>query len=508
MSNKVPEGWAEASLAEICQLNPPKPSADFLPPDAKVTFAPMPSLDADSGALTAPEIRPFAKVRIGHPSFRDGDVIMAKITPCMENGKAAVLRGLKNGIGFGSTEFHVLRPTVAVLAEYVYYFIRQESFREAAAAEMTGSVGQKRVPASFLETTEIPVPPLAEQKRIINKIEALLARVNDARQRLHKMPAILKRFRQSVLAAACSGRITADWREHNEIRRLSDEWRRHLLDQRKKQLSSNGEKKYKQPVPPDSQYLEDLPDSWATLSLDELTTLITSGSRDWSKYYGSGTGTFIMAQNVRPGFLDMSFRQPVDPPIDDRDRKRSQVSIGDVLVTIVGANTGDVCHVDRLLPEHYVCQSVAMLRPISATFGPYLNLFLNCSKFGGGQFQSFIYGEGRPHLGFEHIRMTAIAFPPLNEQHEIVRRVNVLFKLADAIEKRVVAATARAEKLTQAILAKAFCGELVPTEAELARREGREYEPASALLERIKAERSKVSDGSPKPRKKRTPVRN
>src|SRR5262249_45060955 len=109
----------------------------------------------------------------------------------------------------------------------------------------------------------------------------------------------------------------------------------------------------------------------------------------------------------------------------------------------------------------------------------------------------WIYGEGRPHLSFDDIRATAIAIPPVEEQREIVRRVEALFKLADAIERRVTAATARVEKLTQAILAKAFRGQLVPTEAELARCEGREYEPASVLLERIRAERTGTNGEPP-----------
>src|SRR5205823_5142697 len=102
-------------------------------------------------------------VRSGYTAFRDGDVIMAKITPCMENGKAAIVRNTTNSLGFGSTEFHVLRPNGVALAEYLFYFIRQESFRAAAEAEMTGSVGQRRVPAAFLQAAELPLPPLAEQ---------------------------------------------------------------------------------------------------------------------------------------------------------------------------------------------------------------------------------------------------------------------------------------------------------------------------------------------------------
>lgn len=110
-------------------------------------------------------------------------------------------------------------------------------------------------------------------------------------------------------------------------------------------------------------------------------------------------------------------------------------------------------------------------------------------------------GMSMPRINVEHAREIPIAIPPIAEQHEIVRRVEALFRLADAIEKRVAAATARSDKLTPAILAKAFRGELVPTEAELARREGRDYEPAAVLLERIRVERA--SAGIAKTRKPR-----
>ena len=121
------------------------------------------------------------------------------------------------------------------------------------------------------------------------------------------------------------------------------------------------------------------------------------------------------------------------------------------------------------------------------------------------KYDRYVYGGGRPHLSFDHLRMTAVLLPPLAEQHEIVRRVDALFALADKIEARLAAATSRVEKITQAILAKAFRGELVPTEAELARAEGRDDEPASVLLERIRAAREATAFAPPKgPRRRRT----
>ena len=160
----LPEGWATEAIGDVLHVNPRKPPKDALPPDTPVTFVPMPAVDAESGAITAPQERPFAKVRSGFTSFRDDDVIVAKITPCMENGKAAIARSLANGFGFGSTEFHVLRPIGAMIPEYVYHFVRQKSFRKKAESNMSGSVGQKRVPADFVKSADLPVPPLAEQK--------------------------------------------------------------------------------------------------------------------------------------------------------------------------------------------------------------------------------------------------------------------------------------------------------------------------------------------------------
>ncbi len=213
--SELPEGWISVLLPEICKLNPPKPPAEALPANAPVTFVPMPAVDADLGAITRAEVRLFSKVRKGYTAFAKNDVIMAKITPCMENGKAAIARDLQNGLGFGSTEFHVFRSNGAVLPEYLYDFIRQESFRRAAENEMTGSVGQKRVPVEFLENSEIPLPPVAEQERILDKLNALIAQTRSTRTRLEKIPAFVKHFRQAVLAAACSGKLTEDWRSVN-----------------------------------------------------------------------------------------------------------------------------------------------------------------------------------------------------------------------------------------------------------------------------------------------------
>lgn len=167
----------------------------------------MAAVDAELGAIGEPAERPLSQVRKGYTAFGDHDVLFAKITPCMENGKAAIAKNLTNGLGFGSTEFHVLRPSVGVLSEWVYHFVRQTSFRRDARAHFAGTAGQLRVPASFLESTEIALPPLPEQRRIVAEIEKQFTRLDAGVAALKRVQANLKRYRASVLKAACEGRL-------------------------------------------------------------------------------------------------------------------------------------------------------------------------------------------------------------------------------------------------------------------------------------------------------------
>lgn len=370
-------------------------------------------------------------------------------------------------------DIYAFLPTPPVTREFTHFALQhtiQQIVREASGL----IPGLSR--ADLLEHAVL-LPPVGEQRRIVAKLQALLSKVDAARKRLDRVPALLKRFRQAVLAAACSGRLTEDWREANP-RERSDFLLRVIRERRRESAKQRGHRHTT--AAPSDEFQFDAPESWSRCSMDELTEAITSGSRDWKKYYReTGSGTFVMAQNVRPLRFDRSFRMGVEPPEDDRDRLRSQVKQSDLLVTIVGANTGDCCRVREELRAHYVCQSVALMRPVLPEIAPYLELFLNSVDHGLAEYRRWLYGEGRPHLSFDHLRETAVSLPPLAEQHEIVRRVDALFALADQIEARYAKAKAHVNRLTQSILAKAFRGELVPQDPN--------DEPASVMLERVRA---------------------
>ena len=163
--------WPRKPLGEVCSINPKLAGSDAPRSDAEVTFVPMAAIDEVSGTIARPERRRYSEVAKGYTPFTVNDVLFAKITPCMQNGKAAVASDLYGGIGFGSTEFHVLRSAGSVLPRWVFAFVRQPGFRSAAEASFTGSAGQQRVPADFLKTYPIPVPPLAEQERIVKLLD-------------------------------------------------------------------------------------------------------------------------------------------------------------------------------------------------------------------------------------------------------------------------------------------------------------------------------------------------
>jgi type I restriction enzyme S subunit len=226
-----------------------------------------------------------------------------------------------------------------------------------------------------------------------------------------------------------------------------------------------------------------MPDGWAVATIDQLSTHITSGSRDWKQYYDKGSGVFILAQNVRPLKLELASVQNVDPPHDDRDAVRSIVFQNDILITIVGANTGDVCRVPSALDRHFVCQSVALIRPSASRYARFLELFLNAEGGGKSQMAKHIYGAGRPHLSFDQIRELVITFPPISELAEIESRVDEIFSDIDAVEKTIDEQERSARALKQSILKAAFEGRLVPQDAA--------DEPATKLLERIRKEKGK-----------------
>lgn len=199
--------WENGILMDFCKINPKKINTKEFDDDMIVSFIPMPCVSDIWGKIVKKELRKLGEVKKGYTNFCEGDVLFAKITPCMENGKSAIVDKLENDIGFGSTEFYVLRCDENKLNnKYLHYFVRQKTFRDEAKGEMTGAVGQQRVPKTFLENYKMKVPTIEEQQEIVNILDKLLAKYNKIKnleQQLEKIELLKK----AILAKAFRGEL-------------------------------------------------------------------------------------------------------------------------------------------------------------------------------------------------------------------------------------------------------------------------------------------------------------
>lgn len=178
-----------ARLGDVCTINP---RAERLPDDFEVSFVPMQNV-SEEGFVDTTITKKYAQVKKGFTYFQEDDVLFAKITPCMENGKGGIAKNLKNGIGFGSTEFHVLRPNLnLVISSWLYYLTSWTEFRKECEKNMTGSAGQKRVPKAFLEDYKILIPSLEEQRKIVAVLDKVSDLIAKRRKQLEKLDLLAK----------------------------------------------------------------------------------------------------------------------------------------------------------------------------------------------------------------------------------------------------------------------------------------------------------------------------
>jgi type I restriction enzyme S subunit len=202
----VPEHWEIKRTRYVCHLNPSKSEVSTLPAETMVSFLPMDKVGIE-GEIVLDENRAIEDVLQGFTYFRDGDNIVAKITPCFENGKGALVSKLTNNIGFGSTEFHVLRPMQHTVAGFIYYLTRTHLFRLLGTATMYGAGGQKRVPENFIRNFPIAFPPIHEQQAIVAYLDTETGRMEGVGAAIKTQIEKLREYRQALVSAAVTGKI-------------------------------------------------------------------------------------------------------------------------------------------------------------------------------------------------------------------------------------------------------------------------------------------------------------
>jgi type I restriction enzyme S subunit len=386
-------------------------------------------------------------------------------------------------------------PSETYLPSYLFNFLR--SARPAVLELAIGSA-QPHINKKIVDDFEIPLAPLAEQRRIVAKLEALLDKVDTSQQRLTKIPVLLKRFRQSVLATACSGRLTTDWREENDDTESSSALIVKILAERNKRYKATCAKcvaaGIKSPKRPKNltrakltHYdLPDIPETWEWVCWDDLADWITYGFTRPMPHVTKGI-PIITAKNVRDGFLD--FSQPefttteAFTELSEKDKPRRS----EILITKDGAIRGRAALVQTDEP-FCISQAVAVVRFGGLTAHEPFLLRVVQSRFTQDLIEAESMGTAIPHISITNFGRFPVPLPSLPEQREIVRRVEGLFALADQLEVRLATARRQVDALTPSLLARAFRGELVPQDPN--------DEPASILLDRIRSNQNALKKRS------------
>jgi len=488
----LPAGWELAELAKVARINPPLDCPD--PGDEDdVNFVPMRAVEPEGGGLLRPEIRSYGEVKKGYTAFQCGDVIMAKITPCMENGKTAVVPELPGAVCFGSTEFHVLRTESGISPKWLANFLLQHEVRRAAQRKMTGGVGQMRVPASFLEDAVIPVAPSAEQRRITDAVDELLSDLDAGVTALDRVRKMLAHYRAAVLKAAVEGSLTEDWRQQHVSTESASalltgilvtrrkRWEEHQLKRfaaTGKHPPSNWTLKYKEPVAPDTALLPKLGKGWCWASFDQIGETQGGLQKSPSRKPVKNHYPYLRVANVHRAHLDL--RELHRFELTEQELERLRLYPGDLLIVEGNGSLSEIgrCaiwagEIDDCVHQNHIIR----VRPFSGVIPKYIDLFLN-SPLGQKAIQKVASStSGLYTLSVTKIEKLSIPIPPTAEQEAIIEAVEDHLSIVEHLAADLETQMKTEQSLRQAILRYSFTGRLAPQDPH--------DEPASALLKRI-----------------------
>ena len=436
MDKQLPEGWETTQLAEVADIILGQSH------DGKTVNSEGKGIVFYQGKAEFGLLHPTPRNYCTNPKkiAKENDILLSVRAPVgptnLANQETAIGRGLA-----------AIRETQITNFKFILFYFR--NIEQWLSQQGTGTTFQA-ISGQFIRDLPFPLPPLAEQHYLADKLDSLLTRIQTLSDQLAAVPALLKQFRQSVLADAVSGKLTVKWRE---------------------ETGNN--------------------DEWCSYLLKDITTKIGSGStpKGGNSVYKTSGIPFVRSLNIYSDYIKYDDLAFIDM---EQAKKLANVEIqeNDVLLNITGASIGRVNIAPQAFVGGRVNQHVAIIRvKAEIAIAKYLHLLLASPEV-----QKWVHGENygatRQALTKNMIEMLVVQLPSIAEQTEIVRRVEALFALADNIEQQSRAAAERVALLTQSVLAKAFRGEL----SEQWRREHPDLisgdNSAAALLARIQAERA------------------
>ncbi len=398
----LPDGWCWCRLGDIVQINPKNDSPD----DTMAAFIPMEKVGATYGSQYTYDEVEWGSIKKGYTHFADGDVAFAKITPCFQNRKSAVFKDLPNGIGAGTTELKVLRPYGETLNRwYLLYFLKSPYF--IAEATFKGTANQQRIVKGYLENKMFPLPPLAEQERIVSKVEELLPlveRYDKAQTELDRLNASLKgRLRASILREAISGRLVPQ--------DSNDEPASALLKRINPKFT---------PQPTDSP----LPDSWCWVTGKQICLPMES-----TKPQGDFTYVDVDAVNNKTNRIDKpKYLSQANAP----SRATRKLHGNDVLFSMVRPYLRNIALVTEKYEDAIASTGFYVLTPSKALFPKYL-FYMVLSNYVVDGLNAFMKGDNSPSINNKHIEEFLYPLPPLAEQKRIAGKLEELFAVLDTL---------------------------------------------------------------------------
>ncbi|EAO5821007.1 restriction endonuclease subunit S, partial [Salmonella enterica] len=463
-SFELPVGWEWTTLNTLAEINP---KIDVSDDEQDISFVPMPLISTKFDGSHDFEVRKWKEVKKGYTHFANGDIAIAKITPCFENSKAAIFSGLKNNVGVGTTELHVARPySQAVNQQYLLLNFKSPSFLKTGESQMTGSAGQKRVPRNFFENYPLPFPPLQEQERIVNNftqlmilcdqleqhsltsldahqqlVETLLttltdsqnadelaenwARISEHFDTLFTTEASIAALKQTILQLAVMGKLVPQDPNDEPASELLKR-----IAQEKAQLVKDGKMKKQKPLPPisDEEKPFELPIGWEWCRLGECINLISGQHLKPDEYEEECHGEMLpyITGPAEFGLISPTYSKYTN-------EKRAIAAKGDILITCKGAGLGKLNVADTNIAISRQLMAINVIRMNSE----YLKIILDSMY---GYFQSKGVGIAIPGISREDVMEPLIMLPPFEEQKRIMENLYKLNFLIEDIKFRIKSA--------------------------------------------------------------------
>lgn len=491
----LPANWAWTQISDLGFISPRNEADD----DAEASFVPMPMIFAEYGVANEHEVRPWGEIKKGYTHFAEGDVGLAKITPCFENGKSTVFRNLTGGFGSGTTELHVLRP-VLVDPDYVVLFLKSPQFIETGIPKMTGTAGQKRVSSEYFTSSPFPLPPLPEQRRIVAKVDELMElcdRLEETRKTREKvrdkltaatlarltapdtmaedfpahaafaleaLPALttrpdqIKTLRQTILNLAVRGKLVEqDPADEPASELLAREFALPEGHERRRKIIKEAA------VDASKGLLTTLPETWEYARIQDLydaKILIDYADGNHGSLYprksefGDDGVSFVSAKDLVNGRVNWAGCSKLN-------RKRASqltkgwAQTGDVLLTH-NATVGRVARVPEQTEPFLLGTSVTFYRLNRECISPDYFFLVLLSPVWQDQLEAIMAQTTRNQVSIQKQAFFTVPIPPLAEQHRIVAKVDALMNLCDQLEATLTTADTTRNRLLESLLHEAL----------------------------------------------------